>query len=56
MFPRLDLEKLKTTSKLHSRLRDDHDFADVTLAYEDGNQIEAHKVIMSGSSPFSRNF
>ena len=33
-------------------LRDDNDFADVTLACEDGQQVEAHKVILAGSSPF----
>ena len=33
-------------------LRDDHDFADVTLACEDGQQVEAHKVILAASSPF----
>ena len=34
------------------RLRDDRDFVDVTLACEDGQQIEAHKVILAASSPF----
>ena len=33
-------------------LRDSTDFADVTLACEDGQQIEAHKVILAASSPF----
>ena len=33
-------------------LRDDNDFADVTLACEDGHQIEAHKVVLAASSPF----
>ena len=33
-------------------LKDDDDFADVTLACEDGHQIEAHKVILAASSPF----
>ena len=33
-------------------LREDNDFADVTLACEDGQQVEAHKVILSASSPF----
>ena len=33
-------------------LRDDHEFADVTLACEDGKQIEVHKVILAASSPF----
>ena len=33
-------------------LRSDTDFADVTLTCEDGEQIEAHKVILAASSPF----
>ena len=33
-------------------LRNDKEFADVTLAFEDGHQIEAHKVILASSSPF----
>ena len=33
-------------------LRDSTDFVDVTLACEDGRQIEAHKVILAASSPF----
>ena len=33
-------------------LREDNDFADVTLACEDGQQVEAHKVILAASSPF----
>ena len=36
-------------------LRDDKDFADVTLACEDGKQMEAHKVILANSSPFFQN-
>ena len=35
-----------------SELRKDQDFADVTLACEDGQQILAHKVILASSSPF----
>ena len=36
--------------------REDIDFADVTLACEDGQQVEAHKVILAASSsPFFRN-
>ena len=31
-------------------LRDDKDFSDVTLACEDGQQVEAHKVILAASS------
>ena len=33
-------------------LREDNNFADVTLACEDGQQVEAHKVILAASSPF----
>ena len=33
-------------------LREDNDFADVTMACEDGQQVEAHKVILADSSPF----
>ena len=33
-------------------LRQDNDFTDVTLASEDGEQIEVHKVILASSSPF----
>ena len=35
-----------------ARLRDDKEFTDVTLACEDGQQIEAHKAILAASSPF----
>ena len=35
-------------------MREDTDFADVTLACEDGRQMEAHKVILAASSPFFR--
>ena len=37
------------------KLRDDKDFTDVTLACEDGQQVEAHKVILAASSPFFQN-
>ena len=33
-------------------LREDKEFADVTLACEDGQKVEAHKVILVASSPF----
>ena len=36
-------------------LREDCEFADVTLACEDGKLIEAHKVILAASSPFLQN-
>ena len=31
-------------------MREDYDFADVTLAFEDDQQAEAHKVILAGQS------
>ena len=34
------------------KLRECNDFTDVTLACEDGQQMEAHKVILAASSPF----
>ena len=34
------------------RLRGDKEFTDVTLVCEDGQQMEAHKVILASSSPF----
>ena len=37
------------------RLRNDKEFTDVTLACEDGKQMEAHKVILAASSPFFEN-
>merc|ERR1712204_32414 len=36
-------------------LREDTEFADVTLVSEDGQQVEAHKVILASSSPFFMN-
>merc|ERR1712129_256357 len=39
-------------SSAFGTLRDDSDFADVTLVCEDGQQVEAHKVILASSSPF----
>ena len=36
-------------------LREEKEFADVTLDCEDGKQIEAHKVILAASSPFFEN-
>ena len=32
-------------------LREDKEFTDVTLACEDGQQVEAHKVVLIASSP-----
>merc|ERR1712129_233928 len=36
-------------------LRSDEEFCDVTLACEDGEQVEAHKVILAASSTFFQN-
>ena len=36
-------------------LRDDKEFTDVTLACEDVQQVEAHKVVLIASSPFFLN-
>ena len=44
-----DFEENITTS--FRELREDKDFTDVTLACEDGQQIEAHKVVLASSSP-----
>ena len=44
-FPELICQSLKV-------LRSGQDFADVTLACEDGKTTEAHKFILAGSSPF----
>ena len=38
-----------------SSSREENEFADVTLACEDGQQIEAHKMILAASSPFFKN-
>ena len=37
------------------KLKGDNEFSDVTLACEDGQQFEAHKVILVSSSPFFHN-
>ena len=39
-------------SSSFKELREDREFTDVTLACEDGQQIEAHKVVLVSSSPF----
>ena len=38
-----------------STFKDAVDFTDVTLVCEDGQQVEAHKVILAASSPFFEN-
>ena len=45
-------ENINTTFR---DLRKDNNFTDVTLACEDGQQVEAHKVILASSSPFFKN-
>ena len=41
----------KNLNSAFGELRDDQDFADVTLACED-EFIEVHKIVLSASSPF----
>ena len=36
-------------------LRNDKEFTDVTLASEDGQRVEAHKVVLTTTSPFFKN-
>ena len=42
----------ENTKSALGNLRQDKYFIDVTLACEDGQQVEAHKVILAASSPF----
>ena len=42
----------ENVSSTFNNLRNGKEFADVTLACEDGQQMEAHKVILAASSPF----
>ena len=42
----------ETVNTAFGSLRDDTEFADVTLACEDGQQVDAHKVNLGASSPF----
>ena len=42
----------ENTSTAFQNMRGDLDLSDVTLACEDGQQLEAHKVILASSSPF----
>ena len=39
-------------NKAFGNLREDLDFTYVTLASDDGHQVEAHKVILAASGPF----
>ena len=38
-----------------AELRADNDLTDITLACEDGKQVEAHKVVLASTSPFFRD-
>ena len=50
---RLEWRKFReNTYSAFGRLRSDTDFTDVTLVCEDGEHIEAHKLILSTFSPF----
>ena len=45
----------ENVSSAFGDLRQDKEFTDVTLACEDGQQVEAHKVVLLSSSPFFFN-
>ena len=45
----------ENVSSAFGDLKQDKDFTDVTLACEDGQQVEAHKVVLVASSPFFLN-
>ena len=45
----------ENVSSAFGDLRQDKEFTDVTLACEDGQQVEAHKVVLVVSSPFFQN-
>ena len=45
----------ESASNTFVSLRGTEDFADVTLACEDGPTIKAHKIILSSSGPFFKN-
>jgi len=45
----------ENTVSAFGELRGDKEFTDITLACEDGQQVEAHKVILASSSPFFVN-
>ena len=45
----------ENVSSAFGDLREDKEFTDVTLACEDGQQVEAHKVVLVASSPFFLN-
>ena len=43
----------KNAIKAFGKLREDNNFADVTLACEDGHQVDAPKVILAGQVLFN---
>ena len=45
----------ENTNLAFINLRDDLQFTDITLVSEDGQALEAHKIILSASSPFFKN-
>ena len=45
----------ENVSSAFGDLREENEFTDVTLACEDGQQVEAHKVVLIASSPFFLN-
>ena len=45
----------ENVSSAFGDLREDKEFTDVTLACEDGQQVEAHKLVLSSASPFFLN-
>ena len=45
----------ENVSSAFGELRQDKEFTDVTLVCEDGQQVEAHKVVLVASSPFFLN-
>ena len=45
----------ENTISAFGNLREEKDLNDVTLACEDGQQFEVHKVILVSSSPFFHN-
>ena len=46
---------LENINLAFGNLRKEHEFVDVILACEDGQQIKAHKVILASSSPLFKN-
>ena len=48
-------ELKKNISSAFGDLRHENEFTDVTLACEDGQQMEAHKAVLIASSPFFLN-